>query len=776
MLDGRSDIAQYGRGARALENMIPTTGGALYRRPGTRFVAEAAGTEAPVLVPFVFSREQSYILAFGSDGIYVYSDRGVVESPPGTPYKFGTSGDFIFPYLRRADGTSRISYAQSGDVLYIADAGGSAPFQKIRRLAHDSWTVEVVRFAMPPFQDLPAPGVNAKIKCIPGTADERRLRIPSSVIPVGNTSVLGRRIQLYAEDVKFNSGTNGVNELVREWTVTQQLKPAPITALNEKDFFTVDSRFYFIDKVGMNGDIDGLGSWSTAFTIPERPFHTKGRRVYRSTENAHPIRLTYSGNGYFSGTLAFVVGTGVDYTDYLVLWDEEGIPPEFDSTVWAWEAIDIQEEGGIGSSPGAVRPTAVAFFRERLVLAAGRKVWASVVGDYENFALLDPNGEVVADMGISIEVSMGDGSPISWLASADRLVVGTLGGTYLLGEQTDSEVFGPLNIKLSPVGGSLANGADQVQPVVAGEQIAFISRTGRRLFGMVGKDTGSGDLSAMAEHLGASRFVDLAWQQEPSSVLWVVRQDGLLCGVTLDMASEVVAWHRHPLGGTHAVRSVVCIPSPDGTWTDLWLSVERTIESTGGPSRSFFSIEVLADERQVGTPVEDGVFVDCSLSYDGAPASTFSGLDHLEDALVDVLADGAVTPQRTVIAGAVGTDTPASKVHVGLGYRSLLQTMRVEAGSEGGTAQSQIKRIHRVTCRFLDVVGALVGPSLDKLDRIAFRRPSMLMNQAIPAQTLDAGIPFPSGYDQDGYICVMQDQPLPMTLLSIVAELQTNPR
>jgi hypothetical protein len=775
MLDGRSDIAQYGRGARALENMIPTTGGALYRRPGTRFVAEATGTEAPVLVPFVFSREQSYILAFGSDGIYVYSDRGVVESPPGTPYKFGTSG--TFPYLRRADGTSRISYAQSGDVLYIADAGGAVPLQKIKRLAHDSWTVEVVSFAMPPFQDLPATGVKPKIDCI-GTYDQafRWLRIPDTVLPLGSLDIIGWRIQLYAEDIKFNTGTGGTSERVREWTVTQQLDPA-VGKLNDLDHLTTDSRYYQIAKVGRDGDIDGVGTWTNPFTLPERPFHLKGPRVYRSTDIKHPVRLTYAGNGYFSGTIVSMRTTGAGWTDYLVAWDEDAIPPEFGTTVWAWQALTPPLALGLDPAVGgSVNPTAVAFFRERLVLAAGRKVWASVVGDYENFALLDPNGEVVADMGISIEVSMGDGSPISWLASADRLVVGTLGGTYLLGEQTDSEVFGPLNIKLSPVGGSLANGADQVQPVVAGEQIAFISRTGRRLFGMVGKDTGSGDLSAMAEHLGASRFVDLAWQQEPSSVLWVVRQDGLLCGVTLDMASEVVAWHRHPLGGTHAVRSVACIPSPDGTWTDLWLSVERTIEPTSGPSRSFLSIEVLADERQVGTPVEDGVFVDCSLSYDGAPASTFSGLDHLEDALVDVLADGAVTPQRTVIAGAVGTDAPASKVHVGLGYRSLLQTMRVEAGSEGGTAQSQIKRIHRVTCRFLDVVGALVGPSLDKLDRIAFRRPSMLMNQAIPAQTLDAGIPFPSGYDQDGYICVMQDQPLPMTLLSIVAELQTNPR
>ena len=784
MLDGRVDFAKYQQGCSILENFIPTVSGPVYRRPGTRFVAEASGTLAPVLVPFVFSREQSYVLAFGSDGITVYSDRGVVEASPGVPYRFATGfadgGEFLTP--RRADGTSRISYAQTGDVLYIADADGALPLQKISRLAHASWTIERVRLKRPPFQDLPLAGEKPAIRAhgwLPPGQSNRWLRIPTSVIPLAQAAnAIGRKIQLWAEDVKFDVDSSGtLSERVRTWTTSQAIGLGPYK-LNELDHFVVDSRWYLIEKIGSNGDIDTLGSRSVNITIPERPFHTEGRRTYSSSVADHPVRLTYAGNGTFTGTLQSVAGTDPAWIDYAVTWDEAGIPPEFLSTVWSWAAIThLLEVSGDILEPGTVYPTSVAFFRERLVLAAGQKLWFSVAGDYENFSELDANGDVVADMAASIEIAQGDGSAISWMVSSDQLIIGTFGGEWVCGEQNLNDPFGPLNIKLDNYG---RTGSSRAAPVRIDDDVFFVQRTGRRLR----KLTWSGgreayqaeDLSILAEHLGQSPFVSLAWQNDPSRVLWIARQDGALVGLTYDRAQEVVAWHRHPLGGIHAVRSVVSIPSPDGSWDDLWLSVERTIESDSGPSRSFFSVEVLADERQIGGDVRDAYLVDCGLTYDGAPASTFSGLDHLEDATVTILADGYTVPDRDVIAGAVSLDSPASKVHVGLPYRSLMRTMRIEAGGEGGVAQGQIKRIHRVTCRFLETVGGLIGPAPDKLDRISFRRPSMPMNQAVPLTTFDASAPNPSGYETDGYVCVVQDQPLPMTLVSVTAELQTNPR
>jgi hypothetical protein len=41
----------------------------------------------------------------------------------------------------------------------------------------------------------------------------------------------------------------------------------------------------------------------------------------------------------------------------------------------------------------------------------------------------------------------------------------------------------------------------------------------------------------------------MAYQQAPDSILWAVREDGILAGLTYQRTDNVVAWHRHILGG-----------------------------------------------------------------------------------------------------------------------------------------------------------------------------------------------------------------------------------
>ncbi len=44
----------------------------------------------------------------------------------------------------------------------------------------------------------------------------------------------------------------------------------------------------------------------------------------------------------------------------------------------------------------------------------------------------------------------------------------------------------------------------------------------------------------------------------------------------------------------------------------------------------------------------------------------------------------------------------------------------MEAGAEDGIAQGKIKRIHGVTARFFQTVGAELGPDTNNLDRLPF--------------------------------------------------------
>jgi hypothetical protein len=165
--------------------------------------------------------------------------------------------------------------------------------------------------------------------------------------------------------------------------------------------------------------------------------------------------------------------------------------------------------------------------------------------------------------------------------------------------------------------------------------------------------------------------------------------------------------------------------------------------------------------------------VDSGLTYDGAATTTISGLDHLEGETVQILADGAAHADKVVSSGSITLDRSSSKVHIGYSYDSVVQTLRMEAGADDGISQGKIKRIHGVTVRFLDSVGAEVGPDANNLDRIPFRDSSMAMDEAVPMFDGDKEIFFPSGYDNDARVFVQQTQPLPMTVLAIMRRSNT---
>ena len=99
--------------------------------------------------------------------------------------------------------------------------------------------------------------------------------------------------------------------------------------------------------------------------------------------------------------------------------------------------------------------------------------------------------------------------------------------------------------------------------------------------------------------------------------------------------------------------------------------------------------------------------------------------------------------------------------------------MRVDAGATLGTSQGKTKRIYDVTVRLYRTVGLKIGQSPSVNDLIPFRSSADEMDQALDLYTGDKTIEFTSGYDSDGYIYAISDQPLPMTILSIFPRLQT---
>jgi hypothetical protein len=90
-----------------------------------------------------------------------------------------------------------------------------------------------------------------------------------------------------------------------------------------------------------------------------------------------------------------------------------------------------------------------------------------------------------------------------------------------------------------------------------------------------------------------------------------------------------------------------------------------------------------------------------------AAVTTVGGLDHLNDSVVQVLADGNVQTPKTVVDGCIVLDEPATKIITGQGFTAQLQTLRLEVKQP--TSQGARKLIAAMTIRTKDTRGLAAG-------------------------------------------------------------------
>ena len=422
-------------------------------------------------------------------------------------------------------------------------------------------------------------------------------------------------------------------------------------------------------------------------------------------------------------------------------------------------------------------PSCVTFFEQRLVFAATlsqpQTLFFSVSGDYEN---MDDNyhGTVADDDAIIYTIASNQVNAIRFMTATRTLIIGTAGGEFAVsGGGTDIAIT-PTNILIKKQSN---NGAANVDALAVGNATLFLQRAKRKLRELAYNFDVDGyvapDLTILAEHISEGGFKQLSYQQEPNQIIWCVRNDGQLIGLTYQREQEVVAWHRHIFGGAFSSGNAVCesvatIPT-DNSEYQTWVIVKRTIN---GATKRY--IEYIHNLNFDETDDASFNFLDSQLSYDGSPVTTLSGLSHLEGQTVSILADGATHPDKVVSSGEITLNRSASKVKVGLGFTSLLQTMRLDAGSQNGTSQSKTKRIYEITIRLYESLGVEVGPDLNNMERIPFRSSANLMNSGVGVFTGDKEVEFRGNYETDGFIFVRQDQPLPLTILSLYPKLQTN--
>ena len=418
-------------------------------------------------------------------------------------------------------------------------------------------------------------------------------------------------------------------------------------------------------------------------------------------------------------------------------------------------------------------PSVVTFFEQRLVFAASNNnpqtLWFSKNAEYTNFTTGTADNDALIYTIASNKVNA-----IRYLSATRILNIGTSGGEYVLTTTNGSPIT-----PTSTVIRKYSNyGCVKAEVVQVADVTLFAQRGARKVreFRYVGEvDVGgytAPDITVLAEHLTEGGIKEFAFQQEPESIVWARRADGTLLGLTYRREEEIVAWHKHVLGGAFSggqarVESIITLPTDSGE-DELYMIVKRTIN---GQTKQYVEVMKTFD---FGNDTTGAFFVDSGLSYSGSSVEALSGLFHLEGQTVSVLGNGATHVDQTVSEGGISLNFGITTGAVGLSYTSEMQTLRIEAGSSDGTSQGKPKRIHDATLRLHETVGAEVGTDATNADRIFFRDSSMDMNSAVPLFTGDKDIEFPGGFEEGDRIYVRQTQPLPITILALYPRMNTH--
>lgn len=442
----------------------------------------------------------------------------------------------------------------------------------------------------------------------------------------------------------------------------------------------------------------------------------------------------------------------------------------------AWTLTTISFTGAPASWTGSNWPAAVSFFQSRLwwggTPGQPQTIWGSKTADFE-----DLTTGPAADDGLALTIDDDQMNAIRWMRAQRVLLIGTASGEFALSGGGSNEPVTPSNVQVLR---QSAIGSAPVSPTSIGSSVVFVQRAGRKVmeinFSFEADGYIGGELSLMAGHLLRGGVKRMAWQQEPWRVMWCVLADGSLRGMTFMKDQQVVGFHRHPIGGAGEVLSAACIPG--GTATELWLLVERTID--GGQRRYVERMEPeFWAEEGAAAPLLDAVFMDSAITYSGSPATSITGLGHLEGLTVQVMADGATHPPRVVSSGAITLQRAASRVHVGLQADAVLHTLDLAVGGADGTAQTKMRRMEKVGIILHQSLGFDVGfldvrGGVERMDRIETRRPSTPMDAPPPLVTGALDVEVPSEYQRDMRLAIRSSQPLPLTLVGLAPRIQTN--
>jgi hypothetical protein len=505
-MEGRTDFAKYFNGASNIENFVVLPHGPVTRRPGTYFVSEVkTSANSTRLIPFTFSTTQTYVLEFGNQYIRFFKDDGQI-----------TEGDKTISAITAANPavvTSSSHGYSNGDFVNISGVVGMTE-------------------------------VNGKtFKVADKTTNTFELQ------NVDGTDINSSAFTAYSS----GGVANKIFQITTEYTTAQLFD---IKFAQSADVMYLCHNSHEVMKLSRTGH--------TSWSLDEVDFGTKGPYLDANTTTT-TLTPAQSATGTGVNITASAItgingGNGFQTTDVgrIIKFNsgEAKITARTNTTVVvctitdAFANTDATAAFQLGSfSDTTGHPACVSFFEQRLVFAATsdqpQTMFFSKSGDYENMT-----SGTDADNAMIYTIASNQVNAIKSLKATRTLICMTTGGEYAVSSGTSQDAITPSNINIRKQSNYGSAGVDALS---IGNATIFLQRAKRKVRELAYNFDTDGyvapDLTILADHITDSGVVQMDYQQEPYSVVWAARTDGVLSGLTYNRLENVVAWHRHVIGG-----------------------------------------------------------------------------------------------------------------------------------------------------------------------------------------------------------------------------------
>ena len=465
------------------------------------------------------------------------------------------------------------------------------------------------------------------------------------------------------------------------------------------------------------------------------------------------ITLTAGGAVFAVGSVGqYVEGNGgrariITYTSATIVEAITEIP--FYSTTAMGSATWDFEQGWEDSwSATKGWPRSATFFQQRLWIGGSLSrpitLWASRIGEFFDFdigALRDSD---------ALEYNLDDDEPIVSLMANRSLQIFTTGGeaSNLQSRLTPVTPTNPSVMSQTKVGSEPG-----LKPIVVDGATLFVKKgghsIGKFLFSEAEQSYDVTNISLLSSHLIKSP-VDITVRKvtndEEASYLLIVNDVGTLTFGCMLEEQNVKGFTKATTDGLF--KNV----ATDNTV--MYAVVERTINSVTNNYLEKFDFDT---------------YTDSAVQYfTGLPTDTFTGLDHLEGEESRALADDSVLDNVTVSGGSVTISRDAAAfAEIGLNFSTSFQSLPYENPELIGPALDRKKQLVEVFVRVYETSGMRVNgvqvdffglqESINPLDNV-----TPLFSGVVQIPGIQTDNP-----DYNAYITITQDDPLPLTVLSI---------